>query len=311
MMFFRLTLIALLFVQSSWATGPVWRSTARDMFGLVNNLSRVAGNALIRQTYHQYKEVAIERWAIECVEETPPPELSVRTCGIIKALMARNLPAADPTWDRLEPFRDFARAVVILTDNRWVELYKDMLEALDNFRKESMERAEGSQRSLVELPAPGDGLKHLALMSAFVSYIEEGNRELHRADLEPSQFHALFQQFIDTADESLVSCIPLEMRKRIFTAKSSIWKFLKDDFFYARPALILSLTCGALIAGGSTYYLSTVKPPVERAIEKFQPFVEDRPAGNHIHNDAGGQRAAEDAAREEAGRSFPGLLPNP
>jgi hypothetical protein len=311
MKFFRLTLVALLFVTSSWANGPVWRSTARDIFGLVNNLSRVAGNSLIRDTYHQYKEIHIERWAAACAEEPPPADLNPRTCEVIKGLLARNLPAADPTWDRIEPFRDFARAVVILTDNRWVELYKDFLEALDNYRKEAMEQAEGSQRNLAELPAPGDGLKHLALMSAFVSYVELGNRRLHRADLEPGQLHALFQEFVDSADDGLVSCIPLEMRKSIFTAKTSIWKSLKDDFFYARPAMVLSLTCGLLIAGGSTYYLSTVKPPMERAIEKFQPFAEDRPAGNHVHNDAGGQRAAEDAAREEANRSFPGLLPNP
>jgi hypothetical protein len=101
------------------------------------------------------------------------------------------------------------------------------------------------------------------------------------------------------------------MRKSIFTAKTSIWKFLRDDVFYTRPAMALSLTCGLLIAGASTYYLSTVKPPLERAVEKYQPFVEDRPAGNQVHNDAGGQRAAEDAARQEATRSFPGLLPNP
>ena len=313
MMFFRLTLVALLFAQSSWATPPQWRSSARDIFGLINNLSRVAGNHLIRGTYHQYKEAHIERWAVACADEqTPPTELTEQTCAVIRTLLDRNLPAADPNWDQIEPFKDFARAVRILTDDRWVELYKVFLMALDNFRKDSIERAEGSQRSLAELPAPGDGLRHLALMSAFVSFIEEGNHELHRADIEPSQFKDYFQKFVDWEDGSdLVSCIPVAMRKHIFTPKSSDWKLIKADFLWARPALILSLTCGALIAAGSTYYMSTVKPPVERAIQKYQPFSEDRPAGNQIHNDAGGQRAAEDAAREEATRSFPGLLPNP
>lgn len=310
MKFFRLVLVALLVVNSSWATGPVLRPNARDIFGLLNNLSRVAGNSLIRDTYHQYKEHHIERWATECTQEPLPPDLNPKTCEVVKSLLARHLAPADPTWDRIEPFRDFARAVVILTDNRWVELYKDFLQALDNYRKEAVEQAEGSQRNISELPAPGDGLRHLALMSAFVTYIEQ-NRQLHRADLEPGQFHAIFQEFVDSADENLVSCIPVEMRKSIFTAKTSIWKFFKDDLFYARPAMVLSLTCSLIIAGASTYYLSTVKPPLDRAIEQHQPFVEDRPAGNQVHNDAGGQRAAEDAAREEATRSFPGLLPNP